>query len=304
MKKFSRVFAAALMFMILVTGLVSSFSVSAATVSYQCDLDVGNIKSGQFEFMAYDIANQMFYELETTSKATWSPDWPGHFVPGKEVYTVSKSEISEAKLDLMCDPERKWGAAVVFTAPAAGKYNIVVNLNKYSGVDGNGKVCYVDVMLVKGGDGTVLREEKKLEYGTLDWKKLNVQLAANEKVYILVTPNAESTKVSSQNVALTMFLVNEAPQQSTKPNTTNPDTTDPDTTDPSGSNSQITTDPSGSNSQNTTTPVGSDAEVNDGDNDPKSSGVNPILIVGIVGGVLVLAAIAVVVILNVKNKKK
>jgi len=147
MKKFSRFFAAALMFMILVTGLVSSFGVSAATASYQCDLDVGNIKSGQFEFMAYDIANQMSYELESTSKATWSPDWPGHFVPGKEIYTVSKSEIPEAKLDLMCDPANNWGAAVVFTAPAAGKYNIVVNLNKYSGVDANGKVIDGDAIL-------------------------------------------------------------------------------------------------------------------------------------------------------------
>ncbi len=297
MKKFNRVFAAALTFMLLVTGLVSSFGVSAATASYQCDLDVDNIKSGQYEFMAYDIANQMFHALETKSKATWSPDWPGHFVPGTEVYTVSKSEISEAKLDLMCDSERNWGAAVVFTAPADGKYNIVVNLNKYSGVDGNGKVCYVDVMLVKGGDGTVLREEKKLEYGTLDWKRLNVQLAANEKVYILVTPNAESTKASSQNVALNMFVVNEAPQQSTQPNATDPDTTDPDTTTKPGETN---------NGTNTTVPEVFDPDLgenNSKDND-KSSGVNPIVIVAIVGGVLVLATVVVVVVLNAKNKKK
>ncbi|MBO5039917.1 MAG: hypothetical protein J6D09_02330 [Clostridia bacterium] len=295
MKKFSRIFAAALMFMILVTGLVSSFGVSAATASYQCDLDVGNIKSGQFEFMAYDIANQMFYELESTSKATWSPDWPGHFVPGKEIYTVSKSEIPEAKLDLMCDPANNWGAAVVFTAPAAGKYNIVVNLNKYSGIDANGKVCYVDVVLVKGGDGSILREEKKLEYGTLDWKKLNVQLAANEKVYILVTGNAESTKSSSQNVALNMFLVNEAPQQSTKPNTTDPDTTDPDTTDPD-TTTPDTTKPG------VTEPDPDNNSGNKGDNGD-SSGVNPIVIVAIVGGVLVLATVIVVVVLNAKKKK-
>ena len=295
MKKFTRVFAAALMFMVLVTGLVSSFGVSAATASYQCDLDVGNIKSGQFEFMAYDIANQMFYELESTSKATWSPDWPGHFVPGKEIYTVSKSEIPEAKLDLMCDPANNWGAAVVFTAPAAGKYNIVVNLNKYSGIDANGKVCYVDVVLVKGGDGSILREEKKLEYGTLDWKKLNVQLAANEKVYILVTGNAESTKSSSQNVALNMFLVNEAPQQSTKPNTTDPDTTDPDTTDPD-TTTPDTTKPG------VTEPDPDNNSGNKGDNGD-SSGVNPIVIVAIVGGVLVLATVIVVVVLNAKKKK-
>lgn len=283
MKRFTRIFAAALMFMILVTGVFSGFGASAAgTASYLCDLGIDKIKSGQFEFMAYDMTYQKFFALETTSKATWSADWPGHFVPGKDVYTVSKCEIPTGLVDLMCDLDNKWGSAVVFTAPAEGKYNIVVNLEKYSGEDLNGKICYVDVMLVKGGDGTVLSKEEKLGYGVIDWKKFNVPLAANEKVYILVVPNNDSTKASSQNVALNMFLVNEAPQQSTKPSTTKPDTTVPDTTVP-----EVT-----------------EPDLNENNNASDPSGVNPIVIVSIVGGALVLVTVVVVIILNAKNKKK
>ena len=283
MKRFTRIFAAALMFMILVTGVFSGFGASAAgTASYQCDLDIDNIKSGQFEFMAYDMTYQKFYALETKSKATWSADYPGHFVPGKDVYTVSRTEKpEEAKVDLMCDLNNKWGSAVVFTAPAAGKYNIVANLNKFQGAVGD-KVFYVDVMLVKGGDGTVLNKKEKFDVGTIEFKKLNVQLAENEKVYILVLPNNDSTMSACQNVALNMFLVNEAPQQSTKPSTTKPDTTVPDTTVP-----EVT-----------------DPDLNETDNASAPSGVNPIVIVSIVGGALVLVTVVVVIILNAKNKKK
>ena len=301
MKKFSRILVVVLTFMLVVAGMASSFSVSAAGIAerFECDITIDKIKNGQFEYMAYDIANQMFYSLEEKSKATWSPDWPGHFVPNKEVYTVSKSEHSEGLVDMMCDGERNWGSVVVFTAPKAGKYNIVTELDKFSGVDGSGKVCYVDIKLVKGGDGTVLASKEKVDFGEIDLKKLNVQLAENEKVYVLITYNAASTKYSSQNVALKMFYVTLAAEEETTPS----QTTDPNETDSSGgSNIQETTDPdNGGSSGNDDVQVTTGS--NNGGDNGSDGGVNPIVIVAIAGGVLLLAAIAVVVILRVTKKK-
>ncbi len=298
MKNFRRVFAVVLTFMLLITGLTSSFGVSAAAATvYECDLGVDKTKSGQFEFMAFDINQQLFFSLETTSKATWSPDWPGHFVPGKDVYTVSKSEIEKdgALIDLMCDQKNNWGSAVVFTAPADGKYNVITKLKKYSGVDGNGLVCYVDILLVKGSDGTVLAKEEKLDYGEIEWTKKNVKLAANEKVYILVIPNAASTKASSQNVGLLSFSVVENVQQQTTPGeTTTPDNTDAkDATAPGE-----TTTPDNTDANDTAAP-----DLKDNGDDAPASDVTPIIIVSIVGGVLLLATIIVVVVLRAKKKK-
>ena len=130
MKISHRILAVVITFVLLVSGAMSMLGVSAAGATvYQCDLGVNKSKSGQFEFMAYDISNKLFHTLETTAKATWSPDWPGHFVPGEEVYTVSKSELSGALIDLMPDMNNNWGSVVAFTAPEAGSYNVVAELN-------------------------------------------------------------------------------------------------------------------------------------------------------------------------------
>ncbi len=272
MKNTRRTLAVVLTFMVLVTGLVSSFNVSAApAVAYECKLGIDNIKSGQFEFMAYNISDNTFHRLETASKPTWHPDWPGHFVPNQEVYVVSKSEMEGGLVDLMCDAERNWGSAVVFTAPKDYKYNIVAELDKFSGMV-NGLVCYVDISLVKG-DGTVLLKYEQVEYKEIRMVQLNVQLAEGETVYILVTPNSASTKTSSQNVALMSFLVTEAPQQ------------------------QQTTDPNNTTANQETT-----APDNNGGGNTPALDLDPIIIVSIVGGVLVLTMIVLVIVLRAKKK--
>ena len=294
MKKINRILAVFLTLTLFVVGMASALNVSAAE-AYVCDITINKTKSGCFEYMAYDLTNKSFYRLETEAKATWSPDWPGHFVPGKSIYAVSKSERDGALVDLMCNLNDNWGAAVVFTAPKDGKFNFVAELVKFSGVDVNGLVCYVDVMLVKASDGTVLMKEEKVDYAEIKWVKKNVELAEGEMVYILVAPNAASTKPSSQNVALVSLIVNETVQQSSQI-TTNPDnTTKPDTT----------TKPDQTTKPDTTTSPDNTGDIqgnNGGEESPFK--INPIVIASIAGGVIILASIVTVVILNAKNKKK
>ncbi len=273
MKKIKRVLSVVLTIMLLVPGLLSSFNVSAAPVQYVCDLGLDKIESGQFKFMGYDVANKALVDLEPTSRPTWSPDWAGHFVPDTDVYTVMKSEkeAQGALVDLMCDVYKNYGSAVVFTAPKAGAYDIITRLWKWSGTDSNNKCFYVDIKIVKG-DGTVLTEYKKIEKQNVDIVKKNVDLAEGEQLYILITPNAASTKNGSSNVALQTFIVSEASEQQTTPTQTdNPNTTESPDTDNGGKDS--------------------------------APALDPVIIVGIVGGVLVLAAVIVVIVLKAKKKK-
>lgn len=279
MKNIKRTLAVILTFILLVAGMVSTFTVSAAPASYKCELGIDKIQVGQFRFLAYNISDNKFYNLETTSKPTWSPDWPGHFVPDLDVYTVSLSEKPEGLVDMMCDLTNNWGSAVVFTAQKDGKYTVAALLDKLSGVDGKGQCFYVDIALVKGSTGEILFEAKKHEHGEVEMLKKGVKLSKGETLYILVTPSGASTKSSAQNVALMYFSVTEevkvtTPQLTTFPehNTTAPETEAPD----NGSNNNANFFPE----------------------------VNPIVIVGIVGGVLVLSMIVIVISINAKNKKK
>ena len=115
MKKFKHIIASALAFMLLVTLLVPSMSVSAAT-NYVFELGLDNIKDEVYEFMAYDIANNQLIELETQSKATWSPDWPGHFVVGHpDIYVIGKSERNGI-VDMLPRTSDQLAPAIVFTA--------------------------------------------------------------------------------------------------------------------------------------------------------------------------------------------
>ncbi|MBQ8254370.1 MAG: hypothetical protein IJY94_02570 [Clostridia bacterium] len=279
MKKIRRTLAVILTFMLLVTGMVSAFNVSAAPLSYKCELGIGKVQLGQFRFLAYNGNDNKFYALETDSKATWSPEWPGHFVPGLEVYTVSKSEKPEGLVDMMCDLPNNWGSAVVFTSQKDAKYNVSALLDKFSGADGKGLCCYVDIKLVKGNTGEILFETKKLDYGEVSISKSNVYLAQGETLYILVTANGASTKSSSQNVALMNFAITEVVYVTTPELTTFPE-------------------------HNTTVP---ETDAVDGGSNGGSGffdNANPIVIVGIVGGVLVLTTIIVVIAVAPKNKKK
>ncbi len=236
MKKTKRILAVVLTTMLLITGLLSSFNVSAAAATYVCDLGLDKIENGQFKFMAYDATNKQFVDLEPDSRQTWSPDWPGHFVPDTGVYTLMKSEkvADGACIDMMCDLNSNWGSAVIFTAPLAGVYNLETILWKWSGPDSNEKCFYVDITIAKG-DGTVLYEKKSIgAKEEIVVEENDIALAAGETLYILITPNSASTKTNSSNVALIDFevtAVSQQPADTTDPGTTNPGTTNPDTND-------------------------------------------------------------------------
>ncbi len=278
MKNIRRTLAVILTFILLVTGMVSTFSVSAAPLAYKCELGIGKLELGQFKFVAFDISEGKFYNLEKTAKPTWSPDWPGHFVPGEDVYTVSRSEKPEGLVDMMCDITNNWGSAVVFTAQKEAKYTVSALLDKLSGENAQG-CFYVDIMLVRGSDGAILFQSKKHDKGEVDILKKGVKLAAGETLYILVTPNGASTKTSAQNVALMYFTVTEEVVVTTP---------------------ELTTFPEHNSEAEETQPTGNGSNGNGNIFD----GVNPIVVVGIVGGVLVLTTIIIVIAVGGKGKKK
>ncbi len=276
MKNLKKIFAVAITLMLLITGVFSTLSVSAAPATFEFDLTLGNIKSDCYEFMAYNIANNELKPLETEQKPTWSPDWPGHFVVGETYNVLCKTErASTCIIDLIPRTAEQFVPAVVFTAPKDGKYNVIPKLDKLYGNQNNG-TSYVDIMLIKGSTGEVLLKEEKLEKGELSWVKKNIELAEGEKVFVIVVLNPESTRSGGHNVGLVSLLVNESVEQSTTPIPTKPK----DTSDPDASNAP--------------------EEGNDG---ASNGDIDPIIIVACVGGALVVVAIIIVVVVASKKKK-
>ena len=276
MKEFKRVLSVVLTVMLLATGLIATLPVSAAQVNYEFKLGLNNIKDDYYEFMAYDITNKQLKPLEAEARQTWSPDWPGHFVAGQDYYVVGKPETDGYIVDLVPRTEDKCVPAIVFTAPADGKYNVIVKLLKRYPSNNSG-TSFVDVLLVNDTTGEVLLREDRLEEGDLEWVKKNIELKAGEKVFVAIVISSDSTRDSGHNVALSSVLVNEAIQQTTTPE----DTTASDTTTGAGE---------------------TDAPDNGG-NEKATDDFNPIIIVAIVGGALVLAAVIVVIVVKVKKKK-
>ena len=275
MKKINRILAVFLTLTLFVVGMASALNVSAAE-AYVCDITINKTKSGCFEYMAYDLTNKSFYRLETEAKATWSPDWPGHFVPGKSIYAVSKSERDGALVDLMCNLNDNWGAAVVFTAPNDGKFNVVAELKKLYASDASG-TSSVDFMLIKGSTGEVLLKEEKVDQGEVKWVKKNVELLQGEQVFIIVVLNSDATRSGGHNVSLRSLLVNETVEQSTTPIPTKPAETTPDPDD-------------------TTVPENID--------NGSSEKIDPVVIIACVGGALVVVAVVIVIVVAAKKKSK
>ncbi len=268
MKEFKRVLSVVLTVMLLATCLIATLPASAAPVNYEFKLGLNNIKDDYYEFMAYDLDTKQLLPLETEAKPTWSPDWPGHFIAGQNSDVVRKPEDgSKGMVDLI--PRGKFAPAITFTAPADGKYNVVVELFKLYGGE-EGATSFVDVMLVKDSTGEVIIKEENLEQGELKWVKKNIELGEGEKVFIIVALSADTTRDGGHNVALTSLLVNEAVEQDIP-------STPENTTDPDGNTN--------------------------GGNDKTADELDPVIIVAIVGGALVLAAVIVVIVVKAKKKK-
>ena len=283
MKKFKHIIASALAFMLLVTLLVPSMSVSAAT-NYVFELGLDNIKDEVYEFMAYDIANNQLIELEAQSKATWSPDWPGHFVVGHpDIYVIGKSERNGI-VDMLPRTSDQLAPAIVFTAPKAGKYNVIAEFDKLYGETTSG-TSFVDIVIVKVATGEIVMTEAKAAHGEVKWVKKNIELAEGEKICIYTYVNPESTRTTGgHNLALQSLLINET-VQSTSSNT------------PATNNQTTAGDATG-------TPDGTTAPENNANNDDAANKIDPIIIIASVGGALVVIAIVVAVIVGAKKKKK
>ena len=277
MKKFRRVLALVLTVMLLIPAAVSAFQVSAAAQNYVFELGLDNIKNDYYEFMAYDMANNQLYPLETESRATWSPDWPGHFVQGKDYSVIGKSEDSQGIVDLSPKfADQYYVPAIVFTAPNDGKFNVVAELKKLYASDASG-TSSVDFMLIKGSTGEVLLKEEKVDQGEVKWVKKNVELLQGEQVFIIVVLNSDATRSGGHNVSLRSLLVNETVEQSTTPIPTKPAETTPDPDD-------------------TTVPENID--------NGSSEKIDPVVIIACVGGALVVVAVVIVIVVAAKKKSK
>ena len=275
MKKFRRVLALVLTVMLLIPAAVSAFQVSAAS-NYVLELGLNNIKNDYYEFMAYDLANKQLLPLETEARATWSPDWPGHFVVGHDLYVIGKPERNGI-VDMMPRTTDNLAPAIVFTAPNAGKFNVIAEFDKLYGEQASG-TSFVDIMLIKVSTGEVIMTEEKVAHGEVKWVKKNVELAEGEKVCIITVVNAESTRtIGGHNLALISLLVNETVEQSTTPIPTKPAETTPDPDD-------------------TTVPENID--------NGSSEKIDPVVIIACVGGALVVVAVVIVIVVAAKKKSK
>lgn len=163
------------------------------------DLGIGKVSRGDYRFAAYDLSENKLYELESKERATWSADYPGHFMIFRpDIYTVSKSE-GKGIVDLMCD--REYGSAVVYTAYDSGSATVLVEAEK---LWANG--AQIDVILMKG-DGTVLSEERNIGSKKAISFKKTVDIVRGETVLLLVKYSDGSTKEGGQNCVLNKFEV-------------------------------------------------------------------------------------------------
>lgn len=157
-------------------------------ITYILDLGLDKIENGDYKIMGYNLATKKMEALDKTSKATWSPDWPGHFVSNTN-YNIANKPEGEGFLDLMATAA--YGAAIVFTAPTDGEYTYSGDFNKrYMHVNReNGTLpCRVDITVMKS-DGTVI--EMKTTVGDKWDEKFSMsgttELKAGEQLWVIVT---------------------------------------------------------------------------------------------------------------------
>ncbi len=170
-----------------------------AGTRYELDLSIDKTISGPFRYAGYKLSDGKLYELSSTANPTWSEDYPGHHVLlAPDAYVVSKPEHGGV-VDLMA--QTSYGAAVVFTAPVSGTATVVGEVKK---LYNPGNMIDITVMTA---DGRVVYSKKGIKSaGTVSFSA-EVELAALESVFLLVTYSEGNIYYGAQNCALYSFDV-------------------------------------------------------------------------------------------------
>ena len=185
-----------------------SAAAPAAGTKYSVDLSLDKSKSDRFEFKAIRKADGKVFGVETTPKATWSPDWTGLWVDDGENagYTVYCGENKNYPYDLMGGP--KYTAVLAFKAPADGYYDVYFKGVKYQG---GSEGSYIDVALTKGELAEVYASRNDVYSNdgpaTVEFDVKGVNLSAGEEVWVVVYLGRKNTKNGGANFGVSAFDV-------------------------------------------------------------------------------------------------
>ncbi len=170
--------------------------------------DGSSLADGQFEMKAYD------FTTKTVSNATLTAgeDWYVSATSGNKLFwnTDTANAVAGWGPDGTATNANE-GAAIVFTAPVTGTYNITGHFNKTYVKNSAGKhYCDYKIILENGTvvfDGTNYDESTLEEFNDLSHTLGgSVELNKGEKVYIVKSPNASAT-VGSQGGTLYSLTV-------------------------------------------------------------------------------------------------
>ncbi|MBO5041231.1 MAG: hypothetical protein J6D09_09080 [Clostridia bacterium] len=167
------------------------------------------LADGQFEMKAYDFTNN------TVSGATLTAgeDWYVSATSGNKLFwnTDTANAVAGWGPDGNTANANE-GAAIVFTAPADGTYNVTGHFLKNYMKDANG-TFYCDYRIILE-DGTVVFNGTNYdESQSASFSKLystfggSVELSKGEKVYIVKSPNANVTATGAQGAELYSLTV-------------------------------------------------------------------------------------------------
>ncbi len=209
MKNIKRILSVLVIAVLAVTMAVSAYAAAPeAGTKYECDLSLEAASTDRFFITAISKADGTQMEIDPEAKATWSADWPGHWVVapegvelGKEDYVSYKSEKVAGKLDHMC--HGNYMSVFAFKVPADGKYDIYYNATKYSVVDGS----LLDFTLTKKGAAEALATQTAVTGGDIIFDVKGVELAEGDEIWIIATTNEANTVAAHSNTVVNNFDV-------------------------------------------------------------------------------------------------
>ncbi len=165
-----------------------------AVTKYTFAPDGTSLVNGQFEMKAYDFITKTVTDATLHSGANWSVT----AATGNTLFWNSSTEgaIVGWGPDGV-NTNANEGAAIVFTAPEDGKYNITGHFEKTYVKSANGK-HYCDYKIIRE-NGTVIFDGTNYDQSNLDsFSNLHhtfgetVNLKKGQKIYIVKSPNAEA----------------------------------------------------------------------------------------------------------------
>ncbi len=207
---------------------VSAYAAPADGTKYELDLSLQKASSDRFYFGAISKADNTVVDIEDTSRASWSPDYPAFWVKdatGALDYVVYTTEKAGYMFDLVADGAYK--SFLAFKAPASGKYSLSLDACKYQGGTPD---SFGDVVITKRYATTPLwsKLDFTFEDGTVDVDLTDILLAEGEELWIIYTLGESNTRGGASNFGITSLEVTfvEAAEVEPTPVPANPNTAD------------------------------------------------------------------------------